>query len=67
MEDSPHGRFATKKIRHTTNVTKNLSVTVGQSFATVRMWKIRHTTVIGRLGLGGGWVGRVGEEVGLGG
>ena len=42
-----HRRFATKKIRHTTNATKNLSVSVGQTFATVPMWKIRHTTVIG--------------------
>ena len=62
-EDSLHGRFATKKIRHTTgkntNVTKNLSVTVGQTFATVPMRKIRHTTMIGW-----GWVGRVrGVEV----
>ena len=52
MEDLP------QKIRHTTNVTENLSVSVGQTFATVPMWKIRHTTVIGwgRGGLGrGGW------------
>ena len=52
MEDLP------QKIRHTTNVTENLSVSVGQTFATVPMWKIRHTTVIG-WGRGG-WVGRVG-------
>ena len=44
-------RLATKKIRHTTNVTENLSVSVRQMFATVPMWKIRHTTVIG-WGLG---------------
>ena len=58
-----HRRFATKKIRHTTNVTENLSVSVGQTFATVPMWKIRHTTVIGwGRGGGGGWVGRVGVK-----
>ena len=39
--------FATWKIRHTMNVTENLSVSEGQMFATVPMWKIRHTTVIG--------------------
>ena len=39
-------------------MTENLSVSVGQTFATVPMWKIRHTTVIG-WGQGG-WVGRVG-------
>ena len=54
-----HRRFATKKICHTTNVTENLSVSVWQMFATVPMWKIRHTTVIG-WGRRGGWVGRVG-------
>ena len=57
-EDLPHERFATKKIRHTTNVTENLGVSVGQMFATVPMWKIRHSTVTG-WGQGG-WVGRVG-------
>ena len=64
--------FATQGVRHT-NVTENLSVSVGQTFATVPMWKIRHTTMIGwgngsgGLGLGGlrpgGWgvgVGGVG-------
>ena len=61
MEDSPLRRFATKRVRHT-NVTENLSVSDGQTFATVPMRKIRHTTVIGW-----GWVGRVGvrgDEVG---
>ena len=69
-EDSPHGRFAAEdspqKIRHRrfatqrvrrTNVTENLSVSVGQTFATVPMWKIRHTMVIGLGRWGGGWVG----------
>ena len=67
-EDSPHGRFATEDssqrrfatqgVRHTiTNVTENLSVSVGQTFATVPMRKIRHTTVIG-WGRGG----RLGRE-----
>ena len=37
------------------NVTANLRVIVGQTFATVPMRKIRHTTMIGW-----GWVGRVG-------
>ena len=74
-EHSPHGRFATEylpqrrfatqRVRHT-NVTENLSVTIGQTFATVPMRKIRHTTVIGW-----GWVGRVGirgvGELGSGG
>ena len=63
-EDSPQRRFATQRVRHT-NVTENLSVTAGQTFATVPMRKIRHTTVIGW-----GWVGRVGVsgvEVGGGG
>ena len=55
-EDSPHGRFATQRVRHT-NVTENLSVSVEQTFATVPMWKIRHTTVIG---WGGGGLGREG-------
>ena len=50
-------RFATQRVRHM-NVTENLSVSVRQTFATVPLWKIRHTTVIGRGG--GGWVGRVG-------
>ena len=49
-------------------MTENLSVSVGQTFATVPMWKIRHTMVIG-WGRGG-WVGRVGvrgvEVEGLG-
>ena len=58
MEDSPQRRFTTQRVRHT-NVTENLSVSVGQTFATVPMWKIRHTTVIG-WGREGGWVGRVG-------
>ena len=39
-------------------MTKNLSVSVRQTFAAVPIWKIRHTTVIG-WGQGG-WVGRVG-------
>ena len=60
MEDSPQKicHKQTKKICHTTNVTENLSVSVRQMFATVPMWKIRHTTVIG-WGRRGGWVGRV--------
>ena len=43
----PHGRFATKRMRHM-NVTENLSVglSVGQTFATVPMWKIRHIEVL---------------------
>ena len=49
-----HRRYATQQVRHT-NVTENLSVSVGQTFATVLMWKIHHTTVIG-WGWGGGWV-----------
>ena len=49
MEKSP------QKIRHTTNVTENFSVSIGQTFATVPMRKIRHTTMIDW-----GWVGRVG-------
>ena len=61
-EDSPQRRFATQRVRHT-NVTENLSVSVGQTFATVPMRKIRHATVIGW-----GWVGRVGVRgVGVGG
>ena len=53
-EDSPQRRFATRRVRHT-NVTENLSVSVGQTFATVPMRKIRHAMVIGW-----GWVKRVG-------
>ena len=43
-----------QRIHHTTNVMENLSVSVGQTFATVPMWKIGLTTVIGwgRGGLG---------------
>ena len=46
MEDSP------QKIRHKEDSPHNecdqdFSVSVGQTFATVPMWKIRHTTVIG--------------------
>ena len=52
-----HGRFATKKICHTTNVTENLSVSIGQTFVTVPMWKIRHTTALDWSR--GGWVVRV--------
>ena len=55
--------FATWKIRHTTNVIENLSVTVGQTFATVPMWKIRHTTVIDW----GGGLGRESWGFGVGG
>ena len=57
-EDSPHNKY----------VTENLSVIVAQTFATVQMWKIRHTTVIdwgGGLGLGG--LGRESWGLGLGG
>ena len=54
MEDSPQRRFATQRVRHT-NVTENLSASVGQTLATVPMQKIQQTTVIGW-----GWVGRVG-------
>ena len=64
MEDLPrkirHRRFATQRVRHT-NVTENLSI--GQTFATVPMWKIRHTTMIGwvrGVGLGVGGVRGVG-------
>ena len=56
MEDSPQKRFATQRVRHT-NVTENFRVSVGQTFATVPMWTIRHATMIG-------WVGGVGR-VGL--
>ena len=45
-EDSPQRRFATQRVRPT-NATENLSVSVAKTFATVPMWKIRHTTVIG--------------------
>ena len=54
-------RFATRKIRHKEDlphnkyVTENLIITVGQTFATVQMWKIRHTTVID-------WGGGLGRE-----
>ena len=73
MEDSPQRRFATQRVRHT-NVTENLSVSVGQMFATVPMWKIRHATVIGwgrrgwveRVGVRGVEVGGWGFEVGGG-
>ena len=41
MEDSSQRRFATQRVRHA-NVTENWSVSVGQTFATVPMWKIRH-------------------------
>ena len=44
-EDSPHNKY----------VTENLNVTVGQTFATVQMWKIRHTTMID-------WGGGLGRE-----
>ena len=65
MEDSPQRRFATQRVR-CTNVTENLSVSVGQTFATVPMWKIRHTMVIG-WGRGV-WFGGVGVRgVGPGG
>ena len=50
MEDSPH----TQRVRHA-NVTENLIVSVGQTFATVRKWKICHATVIG-------WGGGLGRE-----
>ena len=75
MEDSPQRRFATQRVRRT-NVTEKLSVSVGQMFATVPMWKICHTMVIGwgrwgELGLGGlksrGWAGELGWGVGVGG
>ena len=74
MEDSPQRRFATQRVRRT-NVTENLSVSVGQTFATVPMRKIRHTMVIGwgrgvGLGLGRlklrGWVEGLGRGVGPG-
>ena len=55
MEDSPQRRFATQRVRHT-NVTENLRVSVGQTFATVPMWTIRHAMMIG-WGRGG-WVKR---------
>ena len=46
MEDSPQRIFATQRVRRT-NVIENLSVSIRQTFATVPMWKIRHTTTIG--------------------
>ena len=73
-EDSLQRRFTTQRVRHT-NVTENLSVSVGQTFATVPMRKIRHTTVIGwgsvgRVGVRGvevgGGLGWGGGELGLG-
>ena len=52
MEDLP------QKIRHTrvrhANVTENVSISVGQTFATVLMWKIRLAAMIG-WGGGLGW------------
>ena len=60
MEDSPQRRFASQQVRHT-NVTENLSVSVGQTFATVPMRKIRHTTMIGWVESGGLGLGGLGS------
>ena len=71
-EDSPQRRFATEDSPHTqrvrhTNVTKNLSISVGQTCATVPMWKIRHTTVIGWCrGFRSGGLGLGGLSLGVG-
>ena len=60
MEDSPQRRFATQRVRHT-NVTENLSVSVGQTCADVEDSPHNDS----RLGLGGlksrGWVGGLGR------